>query len=142
MPFVCRHGHRRCYINTSGWPQNVPDQHSRMVTDCARSTLQVGHRLCYIKTSGWPQTVLDQHSRMATDCATLTQQDGHRLCQINTAGWPQTVPGQHSRMATDCATFSLIPSHVGKVTTVLPSSNKMQFPVSRLTVSASKLRLH
>ena len=100
-----------------------------MAKDCARSIHQDGHRLCYINTSGWPQTVLHQHFRMATDCARSIHQGGHRLLH------------QEFRMAIDCATFSLIPSNVGKVSTVLPSINKMQFflfHVSRLTASVSQ----
>jgi hypothetical protein len=64
---------------------------------------------------------------------------GHRRCHINTSGWPQNVPHQHFRMATECAIFSLIPSDVRKVSTVLPSINKMQFVlfhVSRLTTAS------
>jgi hypothetical protein len=65
----------------------------------------------------------------ATDGDRSTLRDGHRLCNIKTSGRTQTV--------LQC----LIPSDVGKVSTVLPSINKIQFVlfhVSRLTASVSQ----
>jgi hypothetical protein len=146
-------GHRRCYISTSGWPQTVLHQH------------QDGHRRCYIKTSGWPQTVLantsvwpqtvlHQDFRMATECARSTLQDGHQLlhqdfrmateCARSTLQDGHKLLDQDFRTTTGGATVSLIPSDVGNVSTVLPSTDKMQFCFTfhdLLRQSVSKLRL-